>query len=896
MDYLKDELYRRVAYDPSVFDFIQEAALDGLWYWDLVNPKNEWMNAKFWRVLGYDNQDFQGNTPSAWLSILFEEDRDRLETSLAKHLLQPDSQFDEILRFRHRQGRTVWIKCRGMILRDEAGVPFRMLGAHIDVTELKEREFILEACNEQAKIGFWELDLGKKEVSWSSVTRRIHEVSPEYIPNLEEAIFFYEPGDNRGRILTVLDRAINFGEKYEGKFTILTALGNRKWVQQTGIPEIVDGRCIRLYGTFQDITEQEQQFFDLHKTKEIFENAIIGTNLGTWEWNIKTGERSYNERWAQMIGYSLAELGETNVGTWAALVHPEDLVRSNDQIQKCFRRELDYYEVELRIQHKKGHWIWVYDRGKVFQWDAQGNPEWMIGTHQEITHKKKVEEQVRISEQMFRGIFENSGTGMALLDAQGNWTRMNRTLELLLGYSTEELQVLSLPTLTHADDVEECHRVFHEFTEQKRDFYQGTKRYRHKTKGYLHVILALSAVRDSYGQLIFLIAQFIDISEWRQTQHQLSESLKKLQDVLDASTEVGIVETDLDGKIQIFNRGAENLLGYSANEVLGVLTPALFHTQEEIENRALACFEKTGKWPETFQDFMADIANGNPERSQRMFIRKDGTTFPVQLDISGIMENETCRGFLGIATDISYIKGAEREITQLLQITQDQNARLKNFAHIVSHNLRSHASGIAMLLDLLVQDFAQIAVSDTYDHMLRASQNLMGTITHLSEVVDAQFIDKANLSPMRVFDAVERCKDSLLPFAHSSQVDIWNEIPKDLIVQALPAYLDSIVFNFISNAIKYKGVHPNSFVRISGEVKGKFSVIVFEDNGLGIDLERHGSKLFGMYKTFHTHQESKGVGLFITKNQIESLGGKVEVTSVVNQGSTFKVFLPNGTN
>lgn len=774
MDYLKDELYRRVAYDPSVFDFIQEAALDGLWYWDLINPKNEWINAKFWRVLGYDVRDVQANAPSAWLTLLFEDDRNLLETSLAKHLLDPNILFDEILRFKHRLGQTIWIKCRGMILRDESGVPHRMLGAHIDVTT------------------------------------------------------------------------------------------------------------------------QQQQYEDLQKNKEIFENAILGTNLGTWEWNIKSGERFYNERWAQMIGYTLEELGENNVEKWAALVHPDDLIQSNMNIQKCFRRELEFYEVELRIRHKEGHWIWVYDRGKVFNWDAQGNPLLMFGTHQEITEKKRVEEQLRISEQLFRGTFDTAGTGMALLDPEGSWTRMNRTLEQLLGYSSEEYEQLSMKHLTHPDDLAICSVIFREFLEQKRDFYQGSSRYRHQKGHYVHVILALSVVRDHEGTLLFYIAQFIDISEWRSTQQRLSESLKKLQDVLDGSKEVGIVETDLDGKIQIFNRGAENLLGYAAYEVIGVITPELFHAKEEIEQRAKECFEKTGKWPETFQEFMADIAAGRSERSQRMFVRKDGTTFPVQLDISGIMENGVCRGFLGIATDISYIKRTEKEITQLLQITQDQNARLKNFAHIVSHNLRSHASGIAILLDLLGQDFADIEFNDTYAHMVKASQNLTGTITHLSEVVDAQFIDKANLAVVPVHSVVERCLESLLPLAQNSNVQLINEVPQEFSVSAIPAYLDSIVFNFISNGIKYKQSCPTCFVRIYGFSEEEFNVVVFEDNGLGIDLDRHGSKLFGMYKTFHTHEESNGVGLFITKNQVEALGGRIEVVSSVNQGSTFKVYLPNG--
>jgi signal transduction histidine kinase len=102
--------------------------------------------------------------------------------------------------------------------------------------------------------------------------------------------------------------------------------------------------------------------------------------------------------------------------------------------------------------------------------------------------------------------------------------------------------------------------------------------------------------------------------------------------------------------------------------------------------------------------------------------------------------------------------------------------------------------------------------------------------------------------------------------------------------------------NFISNGIKYSSKERNSFVKITVEVTDDFIILIFKDNGLGIDLEKHGNKLFGIYKTFHEHEDSRGVGLFITKNQVESMGGRIEVQSEVNVGTTFKIFLKNEKN
>ncbi|SEG34800.1 sensor domain-containing diguanylate cyclase [Marinobacterium lutimaris] len=122
-------------------------------------------------------------------------------------------------------------------------------------------------------------------------------------------------------------------------------------------------------------------------------SIIEGTNVGTWEWNVQSGEVVFNERWAEIIGYSLEELEPASIETWMKYAHPDDLETSSQLLHKHFSGELPYYECEARMQHKDGHWIWVLDRGKVASWTNDGKPLWMFGTHQEITERKLAEEQ-----------------------------------------------------------------------------------------------------------------------------------------------------------------------------------------------------------------------------------------------------------------------------------------------------------------------------------------------------------------------------------------------------------------------------------------------------------------------------------------------------------------------
>ena len=124
-----------------------------------------------------------------------------------------------------------------------------------------------------------------------------------------------------------------------------------------------------------------------------------------------------------------------------------------------------------------------------------------------------------------------------------------------------------------------------------------------------------------------------------------------------------------------------------------------------------------------------------------------------------------------------------------------------------------------------------------------------------------------------------------------SQITITHSIPNNLVVNAIPAYLDSILLNLFTNAIKYRSPERKATLEIDYEINDNYTVINFKDNGLGVNLEKNGHKIFGMYKTFHGNEDAKGIGLFITKNQIESMDGKIEVESETGYGSNFKIYL-----
>jgi len=143
--------------------------------------------------------------------------------------------------------------------------------------------------------------------------------------------------------------------------------------------------------TITDLSELRRVEGELAEERRRLEEIIWGTNVGTWEWKVPTGETVFNERWAEMLGYRLSELEPVDIATWEALTHPEDLPLAKAALERVFAREDEAYEIEFRMRHKDGRWIWVLDRGKVVAWDDRGAPLRMSGTHTDVGKRKTAE-------------------------------------------------------------------------------------------------------------------------------------------------------------------------------------------------------------------------------------------------------------------------------------------------------------------------------------------------------------------------------------------------------------------------------------------------------------------------------------------------------------------------
>ncbi len=202
------------------------------------------------------------------------------------------------------------------------------------------------------------------------------------------------PPDISSIIMAAIAEAEEQGKSFGRQYELPVPLG-RCWFEIAVSRIKSPGKESRFILMCRNISDRKQVEESLHAERQRLAGIIEGTNIGTWEWNVESGETIFNERWAEMLGYTLEELAPISIATWGRLVHPEDLERSASLLERHFAGELPYYECESRVKHKGGHWVWVLDRGKLMSRTPEGKPLIALGTHQDITERKFAELRIK---------------------------------------------------------------------------------------------------------------------------------------------------------------------------------------------------------------------------------------------------------------------------------------------------------------------------------------------------------------------------------------------------------------------------------------------------------------------------------------------------------------------
>lgn len=371
----------------------------------------------------------------------------------------------------------------------------------------------------------------------------------------------------------------------------------------------------------------------------------------------------------------------------------------------------------------------------------------------------------------------------------------------------------------------------------------------------------------------------IEQGKRREVEKQLLETERKIS---------LITENSHDGFVLIENHRLTyaspsyiEMLGFTLEEITNFTTFDIFHYMHKDDVKA------------TKEFIFSNLEQRNKYFKYQFRVRGKNGSYFWREDSACVLYDDDGKytKYLIISRDISQIKQAEEKANKLFSLSKNLNSKLADFTHIVSHNIRSNTSNMTMLIDL-IEDTTSLSEKKEYFKLLKQSNNkLSETILHLNETIDLQFTAKKRKTEINVKNKIETILEQFSEQISELEATVILDIDKNLKLNTIPAYFESIISNLISNAIKYKAENRQLKLTISATKEKRKTAINIKDNGIGIDLLKNKDKIFGMYKTFHTNSDAIGLGLFMTKNKVNVLGGTINVESQINEGSIFKLLL-----
>lgn len=512
----------------------------GLYDWK-INSDYVFFSHQWKEQLGYEDHEIEPNYRE-FQKRVHPDDLSELLDKINTFITNPKSTYKAQFRMRHKDGSYRWILTEANLVRDSNNQPYRMLGAHIDITELKEYQLaiksaneelsknskLLETINKHSMVGTWEVDLENMKVWWSDEVKIIHEVDPDYECDVENAIYFYKEGDSRNTISQVFEHAIKTGDSYDVELEIVTHKKNIRWVRTIGIPAMEGDQCKTIYGTFQDITEYKLSQIELEKMSLVaskITNGVVITNhdrLVNWTNDAFTQLTQFKQE--EILGLSLRKF----------LLGPNSDLDTIKSIDENAAKGLPF-DTDILLYRKDKSEFWV-DITITPVKNNLGEITHFINIITDITERKNAEIQAKQNEERITHI-ANSVPGVLLVYKLNT----DNTDELLF-ISDGIAPLWGIPKANVLKDVNEIWKLIHEddLLDLQKSVIDSAENltfwdhvYRTKLKsGKIKWINGRGfPERQPDGSTIW-VSMLIDITELKETQNKLREQQSSLENAL----------------------------------------------------------------------------------------------------------------------------------------------------------------------------------------------------------------------------------------------------------------------------------------------------------------------------------------------------------------------------
>ncbi len=615
--------------------------------------------------------------------------------------------------------------------------------------------------------------------------------------------------------------------------------------------------------------------------------VIDGAGLGIWEWNMQTNQTVFNEAWARMLGYSLEELTPYSYETWVSLTHPDDLQRAEKQLRLCAEGKIPNYDVEIRMRHKDGHWVWILDRSRIMTHDAAGKPLLMFGTHTDITERKRIEEALRESRERLDLAMDVANDGVWDWDVVNNETYFDARYYTMAGYAAHEFPgtFAEWAHRVHPDDLKAAQAALEDHFKNGTPGFDIEFRWRRKDGTYMWIRgRGKTVARQPDGSPRRIIGTHTDVTQRREAEEALRRSEGRFQNML------GLVPDMISIQDPDMNILYCNWQGFAA-------------VAQEKRRCNTKCHIALRDLPSPCPDCLAKTVIASGRTVQKEVALPDGRWLDVRiiplLDAHGRVEL-----FMEWVRDITEQKknadDRDRLQTQLAQAQKMES--IGRLAGGVAHDFNNMLGVILGYSEMTLAD-----LEPTHPHyadlveIRNAAERSAGFTRQL-----LAFARKQTVAP-KVLDLNETINGMLAMMRRLIGEDIdlcWRPGERLGTVKIDPTQIDQILANLCVNArdaientgrviietantmfdAAYTATHPDA-------LPGHYVMLAVSDSGSGIEPE----VLAHLFEPFFTTKDvgkGTGLGLATVYGIVKQNRGFIIVYSERGQGTTFKIFLP----
>jgi PAS domain S-box-containing protein len=917
------------------FDLALRYTISGLWDWDMKNG-GVYYSLTWKQMLGYDDHEIEADF-NGWKKLWHPDDVVTVENAIKDYMQGITDKYEIEHRLKNKNGEYQWIFAKGTIQKNELGEAVRWLGINIDITQRKKLENDLlyrsslqnvlmnlagnlinlpveateNAINETLRrIGsfvkadrayMFDYDMEAMTVS-NTYEWCADGIAPE-IENLQnvpvDAITHWLDAFKNGSSFLISD--VFALPENDPVRDILEPQGVQSIIS---VPLIRDKKLIGFIG-FDAVkekkvwtnTEQELLIFLAEllvnlSTRSLFENALIesesmltmateASNTAVWNWNIDTNKISYNKQMAKMLDLNPAELS-LRPESFFERIHREDYDNVIPAINDCIEGIHLSFDEEYRVMDNSGIYLWIHDSGSVVEFDQDSKPLRLSGTRTNITARKKIEIDLKISEERFRSFYNNTALGLYRTTPDGEILMVNPALAEMQGFDDVD-ELLKRNTIKDKMISDEERQRFNRLMEENGEVRGFETIWKKKNGEPVYIRENSIPFKDANGEVIYYDGTAEDISDRKKAEMALRESEEKFR----------LLAENIDDMIYLLSAdGSEIVYVNPAFERISALDRNILYNNLNVFFNSLTEEDKSNIQRKYFE-YLKGV---DPLDFDYCFTNEDGSSRWVKNRTVRVYDmNGKLKGHVGVASDITKLKEAEQSLLETLMLEKQLGELKTRFVSMASHEFRTPLATVMATTETLKAYRKRMSDSELEARL----DKILSQVSHLKSIMDDVLNlaktkeGKLSFEPGRsdLNELIHEIGDEFLShpsFGHRLNIALSSDI---LVFDFDVKLMRQIISNLISNAAKYSA--NDTEIEVAVEENEDEIVLKVTDKGIGIPE----SEISNMFQPFFRasnvgDRPGTGLGMPIVKDAVELHGGKLLINSKVNSGTTIQCIFP----